>query len=116
MVPLPSLFLILVLRLGGETSLRRSSSVLVRARTLPYESFSLLMTAGARCPLLLLLFRASIPTTLDPFRLLGGLCDVMRASRAHSRSFTSFLAFDDPLEPVGVPAAEAGPPTMVVVV
>jgi hypothetical protein len=34
---------------------------------------------------------------LDPFRLLGGLCEASRASLSHSRSFINLLLFDGAL-------------------
>jgi hypothetical protein len=67
-------------------------------------------------PLDLLLVRASIPETFDPFRLLGGLCDANRASLSHSRSFTSFLLFGGALYGEEDALNAAGPPTIVVVV
>ena len=81
----------------GERS-RLSSNVLVRGRALLVASLSPIDATCTRCPLLefplgLLLVRASIPDTLDPCRLLGGLCEANLASLSNSRSFCSFLLF-----------------------
>lgn len=111
MLTLSSLFLLLS-RLFGERSRRRSSSVLVRGRAwLLGVSLSLLPLVVVTWPLLLLLLRI-ISDTLEPFRLLGELWDCKRASR----SLTNFLPFEAPLRKLDLRGAAAPGPLIVVVV
>lgn len=114
---LPMRFRLLSSAVGERSRFTRSSIVLVRGRMLLCGGASRpLSTACGCCPLLRLLLRASIPAgwTPLPFLLLGGLVCEVRASRCHSRSFTSLLLL---LALLPGPFNEAaGPPTIVVVV